>query len=481
MLAARLPGRRRRAFEYRALNGGLALQNVLEYQQAHGGKFLNKLKELLRLASVSAQPAHSEDVRRCAQAVRDYLAAAGIQAEVMETGGHPAVVGDSGPVEGGASTVLVYGHYDVQPAGDPDLWQAPPFEPTERDGAVFARGAADDKGQFLAHVFAAECWTKGGGGLPLRVKFLIEGEEEVGSANLEAFVKAHRDRLACDYVVLSDTAQLGPGRPAITYGVKGMVYKEVFLYGPRNDLHSGSFGGTVANPANVLAHIIAALHDADGRVSIPGFYDAVLELSAEERARLQALPFDEEQYLKQVGSPALFGEKGYNTQERRWARPTLDVNGIVSGYTGEGASTIIPAKASAKVSMRLVPNQDPRRISLAFDRAVESACPSTVRIEIVTHALVEPYIAPLDSPGVRSAARAVTYGFGVEPAFIREGGSLPILPLFKEILGADSIMIGLGQPNNNVHGPNEFIVLSDFEAGIRTSSFLYRELARMEG
>jgi len=452
------------------------MDQVLAYYESHRADFLNRMKDLLRMPSISAQSAHKDDLRKCAGLVRQYLTTAGLQAEIMETGGHPAVLADSGPVEGDRPVVLVYGHYDVQPEGDLNLWHSPPFEPTERDGAVFARGAADDKGQMLTHVFAAECWGKGAGRLPLRLKFLIEGEEEVASAHLEGFTKDHRDQLACDYVLISDTAQFGPGRPALTYGVKGIVYKEILLHGPTQNLHSGSFGGTVANPGNILAHIIASLYQADGRVAIPGFYDDVVELGADEKATLMALPFDEAGYLKELGCPKLFGEPGYSTLERRWVRPTLDVNGLVGGYTGEGASTVIPSDAVGKVSMRLVPAQDPQKISQAFDGAVRAACPDSVQLKILTHGVVAAYLAPLDSAGMKAAARAISRGFGAEPTYIREGGSLPILPLFKEVLGADSIMMGFALPNCNLHGPNEFLHIRDFESGIRTSAYFYGEL-----
>jgi acetylornithine deacetylase/succinyl-diaminopimelate desuccinylase-like protein len=387
------------------------------------------------------------------------------------------VIGEAGPTDRDGPTILIYGHYDVQPAGDESLWLSLPFEPTIRDGTVFARGAADDKGQVLTHLLAAEAWMKVAGKLPVRVKFLIEGEEEISSPSLEPLIRAQRDRLQCDYVVLSDTPKFDARTPAITYGTKGMVYKEIVVTGPKQNLHSGSYGGTLANPGNVLAQIIASLRDEDERVTIPGFYDGVRELTPDEQKRLKELPFDESAYLEGMGAPALCGEKGYTTLQRRWARPTLDVNGLFGGFTGEGASTVIPAKMSAKVSMRLVPDQNPHRIAKLFDEAVQAACPSTVKLQIITHGFCAPYVAPLDSPGMSAAVDAINLGFGTNPVFTREGGSLPILPMFKEVLGGDSLMVGFCTPDCNAHGPNEFLTLADFHNGTRTAAYLMDRLS----
>jgi acetylornithine deacetylase/succinyl-diaminopimelate desuccinylase-like protein len=316
------------------------------------------------------------------------------------------------------------------------------------------------------------------GGLPVRVKFLIEGEEEIGSPNLEKLVRDHRERLACDYVAISDTPKLNAATPAITYGTKGLIYKEIIITGPKQNLHSGQYGGTLTNPGNALAVIIASLRDADNRVTIPGYYDDVRELTDEERARLQELPFSEADYLASMGAPSLEGEKGYGTLERRWARPTLDVNGLFGGFTGEGASTIIPAKVLAKVSMRIVPDQNPDRIAKAFDEAVHAATPRGVRVEIVDHAGCAAYCSPIGSPGMTAAAEAVEAGFGQQPVFIREGGTLPILPLFKEVLEADSLMMGFCTPDCNAHGPNEFFRLTDFHNGTKTAAYFINRLAR---
>ncbi|UCG15942.1 MAG: dipeptidase [Phycisphaerales bacterium] len=453
------------------------IDQVVSYVEAHREEYVGRLSDFLRIESVSTDRGNSQEMRRAAQWVCNLMAEAGIQAETMDTGGWPCVVADSGPVAGDAPTILVYGHYDVQPVGDLSLWESGPFEPAIRGGRMYARGSADDKGQLLTHLLAVEAWNRTAGKLPVRVKFIIEGEEEVGSPNLVPFITRYREKLACDYVVISDTTKFDGDTPAITYGTRGLVYKEITLTGPRNDTHSGSFGGTVANPCNVLADVIAGLKDADNRITIPGFYDRVLELSPAERRELEKLPFDERAYLTSVGSPALDGETALPTLVRRWARPTLDVNGLFGGFSGEGPSTIIPARCGAKVSMRIVPDQDPHEISQAFDKAVQAMTPPTVRLSIKTFADARPYLCPIDSRGMNAAVQAVEAGFRIRPVFIREGGTLPILPEFRRILGADSIMMGFCLPDCNLHGPNEFLVLEDFWAGIRTAAFLQDRMA----
>ncbi|MGB2986118.1 MAG: dipeptidase [Phycisphaerae bacterium] len=454
------------------------IDKVIARIDANREKSVERLNDFLRIQCISTDPDRKADMRRGAEWVHRLLTECGIKSEIVDTPGHPAILADSGPVEGGGPTVLVYGHYDVQPTGDLSLWDSPPFEPTVRDGLMYARGAADDKGQVLTHLLAAETWMKTAGRLPIRVKFLIEGEEEVSSPNLEKVIRDNRDRLACDYVAISDTSKFSETNPAITYGTKGLVYKEIVVTGPKQNLHSGSYGGTLLNPGNALAAIIASLHDTDNRVTIPGFYDNVRDLTADERAKLRELPFDEDGYLAAMGAPALVGEKGFSTLERRWARPTLDVNGMFGGFTGDGAATVIPAKVSAKISMRVVPDQIPERISKAFDEAVRAACPTGVKLEIIHHGACAAYVAPTDSPGMRAAADAVEAGFGIRPFFIREGGSLPILPLFKEVLGADSLMMGFCVPDCNAHGPNEFLALSDFHNGTKTAAQFMHLLAK---
>ena len=452
------------------------ISKVIEYIESNRDSYVERLYEFLRIQSISTDPEHKDDMHRAAEWVKQILAGCGINADLIKTPGHPAVVADSGEVEGGP-TVLVYGHYDVQPTGDESLWNTPPFEPTVRDGMLYARGSADDKGQVLAHLLAAEAWVKAAGKLPVRVKYLVEGEEEISSPSLEEVIRQHRDRLACDYIALSDTSKLNAETPAITYGVKGLVYKEITVYGPKQDLHSGSFGGTVCNPGNALAAIIASLKDTYNRCTISGFYDRVRELDEAEREQLESLPFDEGAYRKSLDVPELDGERGYSTVVRKWVRPTVDVNGLYGGFTGEGASTIIPSKMTAKVSMRLVPDQDPANISEAFDEAVMAAAPDGVRVEVKLLGSCLPYVAELKSPGMTAAAAAVEAAYGKPPAFIREGGSLPILPLFREVLGADSIMMGLCDPNCNAHGPNEWFALDDFHKGIKAAAHFLDKLA----
>lgn len=453
------------------MRNSAAIAKAHDYLKANQDRFQQELFDLLRIPSISAQPDHAADVRKAAEWTRDRCVAAGLSAEIVETDGHPAVIAQ-GEQTPGRPTVLIYGHYDVQPEGELSLWHTGPFKPVIQDGKIVCRGAADDKGQMLCAIMAVEAWMKTAGSLPINVKLLLEGEEEVGSPNLAPCVQAHRDRLACDYVIIHDTAQFGDNAPAVTTATKGLVYKEVIFHGPKKDLHSGSFGGTVANPANELAKLIASFHDAEGRVTIPGFYDRVAEMSDDELAMMKSLPFDEAALLADLGSPRTWGEAGYETLHRRWARPTLDVNGIYGGYMGPGSSTIIPSFAGAKVSMRLVPNQDAGEIDRLFEEAVRARTPKTVTAEIKSHAACDPYLADLTSPGMKAARQAIESGFGKAPFLIREGGSLPILPMFKETLGADSLLLGYCQPNCNAHSPNEFFHLRDFEAGTRSSAAL---------
>jgi len=444
--------------------------------------FLADLDTFLRFESISTQSEHTQDMRDCARWIRDQLSSAGLNARVLPTAGHPVVFADSGPVPSSQSapTLLFYGHYDVQPPGDLELWDSPPFDPTIRDGAIYARGSADDKGPVMTHLAAMRCWRETHPHLPVRVKFILEGEEEIGSPNLPGFVREHADPLRCDYVVLSDTAKLDADTPALAYASRGLVYKEIIVDGPTRDLHSGQYGGAIANPGNVLAAIVASLHDARNKVTIPGFYEDVMPLSDEERERLAEVGLTETQLLEKTGSPAPAGEPGYSAAERCCARPTLDVNGLVSGYAGEGAATIIPSRAIAKVSMRLVAHQDPGRISRAFDQAVRQACPPTVKLAIENYAHCPAYIAPTDSPGMRAAIKALTDSYGRRPLLTREGGTLPILPLFKEVLGADSLMLGFAVPDCNLHSPNEFFCLRDFGTGTRCVLRFLAEIAAQQ-
>ncbi len=449
---------------------------VFEYLASSAKSHQRELMDLLRIPSISAKPAHAADVRRAAEWTLARLQRAGLSAELVETEGRPAVIG-AGPQQPGRPTVLHYGHYDVQPEGDLALWTTPPFEPAIRHGALFARGAADDKGQMLCAVHAAEAWRQAGGGLPINVKFLIEGEEEIGSPHLATVVEARRKQLACDYVLIHDTAKYSADQPSVTTATKGLVYQEIVLTGPKKDLHSGSYGGQVANPATALAHLLASFHDAQGRINISGFYDDVLPLGADERKQMEALPYDEAQFLNEVGSPTVWGEAGFSTLERRWARPTFEVNGIYGGYAGPGTNTIIPSRAGAKVSMRLVPNQRAASVESAFQAAVRDRCPKSVCLEIISHGSCDPYLANLDSPGMQAAKAAVELGFSKPPVLIREGGTLPILPMFRDLLGADCLMLGYCLPGCNAHSPDEFFHLADFEAGARTTAAFFGLLA----
>jgi acetylornithine deacetylase/succinyl-diaminopimelate desuccinylase-like protein len=376
--------------------------------------------------------------------------------------------------------MLVYGHYDVQPPDPLDLWISPPFEPSRREGNLFARGATDDKGQMFTHVKSAETWIRTAGRLPVQLKFIVEGEEEVGSQGLERFLVEHPERLACDCVVISDSSKFTPEIPAITYGLRGIAYYELRVTGPDRDLHSGTFGGSVTNPANALARILAALVDHRGKIQVPGFYDDVVPLSERERKEMAALPFDEASYFAEIGVSGAMGEEGYTTLERRWARPTCDVCGLTSGYQGEGAKTVLPSKAIAKVSFRLVPNQDPRKIKAALDRWLPSVTPPGVRVELIDLHGAPGVLVPLESPYVAAAARAIEQAFGRAPVYAREGGSIPIVTAFSQALKADVLLLGWGQDDDNTHSPNEKFALADYHRGIAASARLWQELAKMK-
>jgi acetylornithine deacetylase/succinyl-diaminopimelate desuccinylase-like protein len=448
------------------------MQPILAYLRERRPEHLNWAIDLCRIPSISTRPECKKDVAAAAQWVCDLCNRIGLKARVHPTEGHPIVYAEHCQVPG-APTFLVYGHFDVQPEGDLNLWDAGPFEPTVKNGLLFCRGSSDDKGQLLIHLRAVAAWLAVEKKLPVNLKFLLEGEEEVSSPHLVPFVQEHLDLLKCDHILISDTGMYEEGWPTITYGTRGLLYKEVRLTGPKHDLHSGSFGGSLANPANVLAALIASFHDANGRVTIPGFYDDVVEASAAERAQLKSLPFDEAKYAADIGVAALTGEKGYTANERRWIRPTLDVNGIYGGFMTEGANTIIPKGAGAKISMRLVPNQSGEKLSAIFDQTVRERLPKTVRVEILNHGHADAYMAPLESKPMQAARKAFKEAFGKDPAFIREGGSLPILPKFKKLLGADSLMLGFAGPNCNAHGPNENQCISDLDNGAEAVALLY--------
>jgi acetylornithine deacetylase/succinyl-diaminopimelate desuccinylase-like protein len=456
----------------------MAIDEVDAYLEAHRGDFEGQLKALLRIPSVSAQPDHNADTRRAAEFVRDDLKAMGVDARLMETKGHPLVYGERRDAPG-KPTLLVYGHYDVQPPEPLEPWLSPPFEPTVRGGNLYARGATDDKGQMLTHLKAAEAWLKTAGRLPINVKFLIEGEEEVGGAGLEAYVASHKDELACDYAVISDTSQFAPGIPAITYGLKGLAYFEILVQGAKTDLHSGTFGGAVANPCNALATILASLKGPDGRILVPGFYDDVRPLEQWERDEFAKLPFSEPEFQASLGVTALVGEAGYTTLERKWARPTCDVNGVFGGYQGPGPKTVLPCKAGAKFSFRLVPDQDNRKIADLLRAHIHRVCPPGVTYELIEHHGAPPVLVEVKgSPGVEASARAIEAGFGRRPVFMREGGSIPVVGLLKTHLGVDTLLLGWGQTDDNLHGPNEKFSLDDFHRGIKSAAHLLAELAR---
>lgn len=435
-----------------------------------------RLMELLRIPSVSADAAFKPDVAKAADWVAARLKGMGLSPERIETPGNPIIYAESSPVAG-APVALVYGHYDVQPPDPLDEWHSPPFEPTIRDGNVYARGATDDKGQMLTHVESVAALLEAEGKLPMQVKLLIEGEEEVGSENLEPFVKANKEKLACDCVVISDSGQFAPGVPAITYGLRGIAYYEVRLQGPKQDLHSGSFGGGVTNPANVLAKMLAALVDANGRIQVPGFYDEVVPLTEREREEFASLPFDEAGFAEQLGVDGMTGEEGFTTLERRWARPTCDINGLWSGYQGEGAKTVLPAKAGAKFSFRLVPNQDPEKLTAGIKQLFEPMLPAGITMELIDFHGAPGVVFPLDSPYLKAASAAIEHGFGTKPVLIREGGSIPIVNTFAEQLNADVLLLGWGLDDDNTHSPNEKFNLADFHRGTASSARLWHELA----
>ncbi len=447
-----------------------------DYLTGNSQRFEDELCDLLRIPSVSADSKHKADVRRAGGWVLKQFESLGLKAELIETAGHPLVYAES-PAVAGAPTVLVYGHYDVQPPDPLGEWKSPPFEPTRRDGNIYARGATDDKGQMLTHVKSTEAWLKTAGKLPVQLKFLIEGEEEVGSENLYDFISAQRKKLQCDIAVISDCSQFGPGQPAITYGLRGLAYFELKLTGPKQDLHSGTFGGAVVNPAIALSKIMAALVDERGRVQVPGFYDDVLPLTDQERKQFAALPFDEAEFKKQIGVDAVAGEEGYTTLERRSARPTFDINGLTSGYQGEGAKTILPSKASAKFSFRLVPKQDPKKIAKSLEKKLRELCPAGVKMELFDYSGAPGVTVPLDSPYVAAAAKAIEHGFGRAPVYMREGGSIPVVSAFREQLGVDTLLLGWGLDDDNTHSPNEKFCLADFHRGIKASARLWQELA----
>jgi len=456
------------------------MDNVIDFINVNRERYLDELKVLLAIPSISALPEHAGDVKRCAEWCADEMRRIGLEhVRLIETPGNPVVYGDwlGAP---GAPTILFYGHYDVQPVDPLDLWDSPPFEATIRDGEIYARGSADDKGQVFMHMKAVEAHMKQNGRLPVNIKFILEGEEEVGSVNLDDFVRGHRDELAASVVVISDSGMFARGVPSICYGLRGLVYFQIDLRGSSTDLHSGSFGGAVANPAIVLAQMLAQMKDRGGRIKVPGFYDDVVPLQEAERQAWATLPFNEKKYKKDFGIPKVFGESDYTTLERTWARPTFEVNGLLAGFTGEGAKTVLPAVAMAKVSMRLVANQDPDTIARLFEAYVRKVSPKTVELKVTRMHGGKPWMTSYDNPFVQAAGRAIEKGFGQKPVFTREGGSIPVVSTFQEELGLPSVLFGVGLPDENAHAPNEKLDLGNFHNGIIASAILYQEIAGKE-
>jgi acetylornithine deacetylase/succinyl-diaminopimelate desuccinylase-like protein len=455
------------------------MDKVIDFINVNREKYLEELKTLLAIPSISALPEHVADVKRCATWCADEMRRIGLQnVRLIDTPGNPVVYGDWLGAQG-APTILFYGHYDVQPVDPVELWESPPFDATIRDGEIYARGSADDKGQVFMHLKAIEAHLRQNGSLPVNIKLILEGEEEVGSVNLDAFIAAHKADLQADVVVISDTAMFDRGVPSICYGLRGLVYTQIELRGSKGDMHSGVFGGAVSNPAFVLAQMIAQMKDRSGRIKVPGFYDDVRPLEESERQAWAQLPFNEKKYRKDFGIPKLFGEPGYTTLERTWARPTLEVNGLLSGFTGEGAKTVLPAVAMAKVSMRLVPDQDPNKIAELFEKYVQSIAPKTVELKFTRMHGGKPWMASPDHPFIQAAGRAIERGFGRKPVFTREGGSIPVVSTFQELLGLPSVLFGVGLPDENAHAPNEKLDLGNFHNGIIASAFLYEEIAHV--
>ena len=454
------------------------MENVVRYINSNREKYIEELKDFLKIPSISTLAVNKGDMLTAANFVAKKLTESGMEnVKIIETKGHPLVYADwlHAP---GKPTLLVYGHYDVQPVDPINLWDSPPFEPTIKDGNIYARGATEDKGQMYMHIKSVEAYFKTLGKLPLNVKFIIEGEEEIGSGNLDEFVNKNQDMLKCDSVMISDTSLYGPGIPTLTYGLRGLCYMEVVVTGPDRDLHSGTFGGGVDNPINVLAEMISKLKDSNGKIKIPGFYDAVINLTKKERENFKTLPFSEKQYAKALGVKELNGEKGFSTLERVWARPTLDCNGIFGGFTGEGAKTVLPSKATAKISMRLVPNQDPKKIGKLFKSYINKIAPKTVKVEIKDLHGAYPIATSLDDKATLAAAAALAKVFGKKTVFMREGGSIPIVVTFAKKLKAAPVLMGMGLNTENLHSPNEHFNLNHFHLGILSSAYFFDEFSK---
>jgi acetylornithine deacetylase/succinyl-diaminopimelate desuccinylase-like protein len=454
------------------------VENIKEYIEEHRDRFLQELFGLIRIPSISSDSEHKEDMSKAAEYWRNRLREAGADnCEVFPTAGNPVVYGEK-IIDPALPTILVYGHYDVMPVDPLELWESPPFKPEVRDDRIYARGADDDKGQAYIQAKAFELMVKTNN-LPCNVKFMIEGEEEVGSPSLPEFLRQNKEMLSSDIILVSDTGMISMDCPSITVGLRGLAYMEVEVTGPDKDLHSGIFGGAVANPVNVLSSMLASLTDNEGRITIPGFYDNVLVISREEREEMAKAPFDENEYRRSIGVEELYGESGYSAKERTGIRPSLDINGIWGGYTGEGTKTVLPSKACAKISMRLVPNQDYRRIARVFEEHFAAIAPSCVKVKISFLHGGQAYVSPIDTAGYRAAKKAIETVFGRKPVPVRSGGSIPIIPQFEEILGVKSILLGFGLESDAAHSPNENFPLENFYKGIETIPYFYHYFTEM--
>jgi len=457
------------------------MDTVVGYIRDNYDRYLEELREFIAIPSVSTKREHRGDIQRCAEWVAAQMKEIGLEnVELCPTAGHPIVYGDWLHAEG-KPTLLFYGHYDVQPAEPLELWESPPWDLTLRKGDLYARGVVDDKGQVFMHLKAIEAFMKSQGSLPVNIKLIIEGEEEVGSENVYKFIHKEKKRLECDALLVSDTTMLGKGIPSVCYGLRGLCYFEVELTGPSVDLHSGSFGGAVPNPINILCEIMAQLHDKNGRVAIPGFYKDVRPLTRAERRQVKKLPFSEKIFQTTTGVPGLTGEKGYSTMERIWARPTLDINGIYGGYTGEGAKTVIPSNASAKFSTRLVPNQDPAKITKLVIKHVKKLAPKNVKLKFTLHSEGDGWLAPFDHPFVQAGKVALEKGFKKRAVFIREGGSIPLVSMMYKEFKRPCVLLGYGLPDENAHAPNERLNLENFRKGILSLAYYYDEVSRADG
>lgn len=456
------------------------MKKTLEFLGQHHDRYEQELIDILKIPSISSNPDNQDDMRDMAELLKKEMNSIGMdKVRIFETSGHPVVYSEwlSAPEK---PTILIYGHYDVQPVDPVDLWSSPPFEPVIKNGKIFARGSADDKGQIYIHLKAIEARLATQGSLPVNVKLVFEGEEEVGSPHLEDFIKEHAEMLSADYVVISDTPMFREGYPGITYGLRGLAYMQVNLRGTSTDLHSGSFGGLVKNPINALVEILAQMKDEDGRILIPGFYDDVLPITENEHDKLSNLPFSAKDFADSIGAPALFGEAGYDELERLWARPTFDINGIWGGFQGEGAKTVIPAEAHAKVSMRLVADQNPDDIAEKFTAYVKSLIPESMEANIDAMHGGFGYVTDLDNPGLQAGVRALKKAFGKEVDFLREGGSIPIVKVFADIIKAPVLLMGYGLPDQNAHAPDENFSLYNFHKGIESIVYFFEEIGNLK-